>query len=456
MAAVPEMSAFERRSVLFLTLLYIFRMLGLFMVLPLLALYGDQYAGATPVLLGLALGIYGLSQALLQIPFGLCSDRWGRKPLIALGLLLFALGSLLAAFSDTIWGLIAGRALQGAGAIAGVIMALVGDVTAERNRSKAMASIGAAIGVSFALSLVLGPLLASLGGLSLLFLVTAGLALIGLLILQFGLPEPPQMKRAAPTSFSEVLASGALRRLSLAVFTLHFALMAIFVAVPGMLLRYLDLQVTEHWQVYLPVMLLAFAFMVPAIIWAEKSRSHHAVLRGSAVLLFLAGLLLLLAGVGVWTAAFALLAGLLLFFIGFNVLEASLPSMLTRLLSMEKRGAASGVYSTGQFVGTFLGGVAGGGLLQLFGTAGVFVLLLFLAVLIAVVLWRLPPLPEFNTLFVDVHADKREAAAGQLSGLPGVLEVAISGAGVASIRVSEKDFQEELLAALKLDVPIGN
>ena len=147
MAAAPEMSAFERRSVLFLTLLYVFRMLGMFMVLPLLALYGEQYAGATPLLLGLALGVYGLSQAALQIPFGMCSDRWGRKPLIALGLLLFALGSVVAAYSDSIWGLIAGRALQGAGAIAGVIMALVGDVTAERNRSKAMASIGAAIGV---------------------------------------------------------------------------------------------------------------------------------------------------------------------------------------------------------------------------------------------------------------------------------------------------------------------
>ncbi|NHO86411.1 MFS transporter [Pseudoteredinibacter isoporae] len=449
------MSAFERRSVLFLTLLYIFRMLGLFMVLPLLALYAEQYEGATPLLMGLALGVYGLSQALLQIPFGMCSDRWGRKPLIAFGLLLFALGSLLAAYSETIWGLIAGRALQGAGAIAGVIMALVGDVTAERNRSKAMASIGAAIGVAFAISLVLGPVLASWGGLPVLFMVTAALAVVGLLILQLGLPDPPRMKKAAPAAFSEVLGHGALLRLTAAVFTLHFALMALFVAVPGMLMLQLGLQVTAHWQVYLPVMLLAFAFMVPAIIWAERAKRHHAVLRLSAALLFMAGLLLLLVGADLWAGAFALLAGLLLFFIGFNVLEASLPSMLTRLLSMEQRGAASGVYSTGQFVGTFLGGLAGGALLSLYGSSGVFALLVVLAVIIAGVLWQLPALPEFNTLFVDVHADRRHTAPGQLSGLPGVLEVAVSEAGVASIRVDEKDFREELLAALQLDAPMG-
>ncbi|GAA6150762.1 MFS transporter [Pseudoteredinibacter isoporae] len=454
MTAVPEMSAFERRSVLVLTLLYIFRMLGLFMVLPLLTLYGDQYEGSTPVLMGLALGVYGLSQALLQIPFGLCSDRWGRKPMIALGLLLFALGSLLAAFSESVWGLIAGRALQGAGAIAGVIMALVGDVTAERNRSKAMASIGAAIGVAFAISLVLGPLLASLGGLPLLFVVTAVLALLGLLMLQFGLPEPPKMKVTEPVSFAHVLANVALLRLSAAVFTLHFALMAIFVAVPGVLLQTLSLEVTLHWQVYLPVMLLAFAFMVPAIIWAERAKRHQWVLRGAVGALFLAGVLLWSVGTG-WAGALVLLAGLLLFFIGFNVLEASLPSMLTRLLSMAQRGAASGVYSTGQFVGTFLGGLAGGALLQLYGVSGVFILLLLLVVLIALVLWRLPPLPEFSTVFVDVHADRRLAAVAQLSALPGVLEVAISDAGVASVRVDEKDFQQERLAALQLDAAVG-
>ncbi len=472
MAAAPEMSAFERRSVLFLTLLYVFRMLGLFMVLPLLALYGEQYAGATPLLVGLALGVYGLSQAVLQIPFGMCSDRWGRKPLIAFGLLLFAVGSVMAAFSETIWGLIAGRALQGAGAIAGVIMALVGDVTAERNRSKAMASIGAAIGVAFAISLILGPVLASLGGLKLLFLTTAGLALLGLLILQYGLPSPPAMKRAANSSLKDVLLNGALRRLSSAVFILHFALMAIFVVVPGLLLKQLNLVAEQHWQVYLPVMLLSFVFMLPAIIWAERAKRHQSVLRIAAGLLVLAGSLLwlasgsdlagsnsaavlALAGEVSVASALALLAGLLFFFIGFNVLEASLPSLMTRLLSMEQRGAASGVYSSSQFIGTFLGGVCGGLLLQNTGAIGVFALMVLLAFLILVVVWRMPPLPEFATLFVDVHKDKQPVAVERLSELPGVLEIALSAAGVASIRVKETDFDEAKLTALQLEAPLG-
>lgn len=472
MAAAPEMSAFERRSVLFLTLLYVFRMLGLFMVLPLLALYGEQYVGATPLLLGLALGIYGLSQAALQIPFGMCSDRWGRKPLIALGLLLFALGSVVAAYSDSIWGLIAGRALQGAGAIAGVIMALVGDVTAERNRSKAMASIGAAIGVAFAISLILGPVLASLGGLKLLFLTTAGLALLGLLILQFGLPTPPVMKRSSGSPLSAVLLNGALLRLSSAVFILHFALMAIFVVVPGLLLRQLSLEAQQHWQVYLPIMLLSFAFMLPAIIWAERAKRHQTVLRIAAGILLLAGSLLWLAsgdtaaGSVVATesgaevephlsAALALLAGLLFFFIGFNVLEASLPSLMTRLLSMEQRGAASGVYSSSQFIGTFLGGVTGGLLLQSAGAVSVFALMVLLAFLILAVVWRMPPLPEFATLFVDVHADNQATAIERLTALPGVLEVALSAAGVASIRVNETNFDDALLSALQLEAPLG-
>jgi len=451
MAVATEMSAFERRSVLFLTLLYTFRMLGLFMVLPLLAVAGEQYSGATPMLMGLALGVYGLTQAMFQIPFGVGSDKWGRKPLIAFGLMLFAAGSLLAAFSDSIWGLIAGRALQGSGAIAAVIMALVGDVTAERNRSKAMASIGAAIGVAFAVSLVLGPVLAAMGGLQLLFLVTALLAVIGLLVLYFGIPQPPRMKSSPAVPLLQLLKNPALLRLSAAIFVLHFALMALFVVVPGLLLAQLDLAVIDHWKVYLPIMLLAFAAMVPAIIWAERSKAHSKVLRLAAGALLFAGALFLLASSG--ALALGLLAGLLLFFIGFNVFEASLPSLLTRLLSMEQRGAASGVYSSAQFIGTFLGGLMGGVLLQYLGSSAVISLLLLLALLIGAVIWHLPPLPEFETLFIDVHPQRVDEAHSILGQLPGVIEVALSEAGVASVRIDDKDFDEQQLIALKLDAP---
>lgn len=450
--STPAMTAFERRAVVSLTSLYAFRMLGLFMVLPVLTLYGDQYRGSTPLLLGVALGAYGLSQALLQIPFGSLSDRFGRKPIIAFGLLIFALGSLVAASAETIYGLILGRTLQGAGAIAGAIMALVGDLTAERNRSKAMASIGMAIGVSFAVAIVLGPAISRWGGLSWVFVITAVLAVVGIGILFFCVPAAPVAPPKAPGGVGRVLRDWNLLRLNISVFVLHFSLMASFVVVPGLLLSELMLAKEQHWLVYIPVMVLSFLIMVPLIIWAEKKRQHRALMIIAVVMVFAAELIFLLSSY--WSLG--LLAGLLVFFVGFNTLEASLPSMLTRLAPLSAKGAASGVFSTFQFMGTFAGGACGGLLLTVGGSGLLFISCALLCMLLIWVLRGLVPTPLESTIYVDVHPSRITDASVQLYALAGVKEVLLlAEQSVASVRISDAEFVEQHLQLLELDAPLG-
>jgi MFS family permease len=359
------MTALEKRTVGSLALLYSFRMLGLFMVLPLLVLYADDMAGATPALVGLALGIYGLSQALLQIPFGWLSDWLGRKPVIVVGLLVFAAGSLMAALSDNIYALVAGRCLQGAGAIASTLMALAADLTRPEQRTKAMAMIGMSIGLSFALALVLGPLVASFGGLAAVFYVTAALALVGIVIVLLLVPKPPQISvrhtdvgtrlQLIPQS----LASATLMRLDVGVFVLHFVLMASFLLVPGFLEGDIGLARERHWLVYLPALLLSFAGMVPMMIVAERGGKPHRM--------FLTGILLLVIAImalGLAPGAAVFYAGLWLFFVGFNYMEATLPSLVSKAVFAGGKGTALGVFSTSQFLGAFAGGAVGGWVLQ--------------------------------------------------------------------------------------------
>lgn len=371
----------ETRSVLSLASLYIVRMLGLFMVLPVLTLSGGDYTGSNVLLLGVALGIYGLTQALLQIPYGVLSDRYGRKPLIVIGLLVFALGSAIAATATSIEGLIIGRALQGAGAIAGVIMAMVGDLTSDQNRTKAMASIGASIGVAFALSLVIGPIITALGGVRWIFWVTLILSVIGLAIVIWGIPRVPAgAKRPLLTAdaLTTVLARPALLRLNLGIFVLHAVLMAMFVVLPLMLASVAIPQVHHAW-VYLGVMLVAFCLMVPLIILGEKRRQVKRIFLSS----------ILLAAVGLTVLAFfadgavAIILAMLLFFVGFNYLEATLPSLLSKTIAAEYRGAGSGVFSTCQFLGAAVGGIAGGWLLTQFGL----VVLMLVCVAVLLVWW---------------------------------------------------------------------
>ncbi len=364
------MTALERRSVSSLALLYSFRMLGLFMVLPLLALYAGDMPGATPTLIGLALGIYGLGQALLQIPLGWLSDQVGRKPVIVGGLLLFALGSVVAAQADSLWGIVLGRALQGAGAIAATVMALVADLTSEEQRTKAMAVVGMSIGMSFAVALVLGPAVAAWGGLAAVFWLTAALAAVGILIVLLLVPAP-----AGPiTDHSEVgarvglfgrsLKNPDLARLNFGVFALHFILMASFLVVPGLLEQVAGVDRAHHWWVYLPVLFLSIAGMVPMMRQAERGGRPRAMFL-LAIALLLAALLV----IGMASVAAVLYLGLWLFFVGFNYLEATLPSLVSKAVFAGGKGTALGVYSTCQFLGAFIGGAAGGWVVQHFGQA---------------------------------------------------------------------------------------
>ena len=374
------MSALERRAVSALALLYSFRMLGLFMVLPLLALYAGDLPGATPTLIGLALGVYGLTQALLQIPLGWLSDQVGRKPVIVGGLLVFAAGSVMAATADSLWGIILGRTLQGAGAIAATVMALVADLTSEEQRTKAMAVVGVSIGLSFAVALVLGPVIAAAGGLAAVFWVTAGLALGGIVIVVWLVPAATVVPRehsdvgARAGHFGRALRDTTLLRLDFGVFSLHFILMACFLLVPGALEQSVGVDRAHHWQVYLPVLLLSIVGMVPLMRMAERG--------GRPREMFLTGIGLVMVAIAVLTMsahAYIFFFGLWLFFVGFNYLEATLPSQVSKSVFAGGKGTALGVFSTCQFFGAFAGGAGGGWVLQHFGQVGLVSLCLALA-----------------------------------------------------------------------------
>jgi len=378
MITETPMTALERRSVASLALVYMMRMLGLFMVLPLLALYMADMPGATPTLIGLSLGIYGLTQALLQIPFGWLSDQIGRKPVIVGGLLLFALGSVVAATADSVWGIVVGRMLQGCGAIASTLMALVADLTREEQRTKAMAMVGMSIGLSFAIALILGPAVAALGGLFAVFWLTAVLALLGIVLLA-RVPNPP----AAPLRHAEVgMRSGLVRkslcdanllRLNFGVFTLHFVLMASFLLVPEALELRLDLPREHHWVVYLATLTVSILGMLALMTLAER--------RGQPKLAFLLGIGLVgfsVAILGAVPTFYLYVAGLCLFFVGFNFLEATLPSQVSKTVFEGGKGTAMGVYSSCQFMGAFAGGALGGWILEGRGASALIIVSLVL------------------------------------------------------------------------------
>ncbi|RTZ71623.1 MAG: MFS transporter [Gammaproteobacteria bacterium] len=348
-------------------------MLGLFLILPVFALYAEHLPSATPVLTGIAIGIYGLTQAALQIPFGLVSDRIGRKPVIVAGLILFAIGSVVAATADDIWMIIAGRAIQGAGAIAAAVMALLADLTREEYRTRAMATVGVTIGFSFTVALIAGPLFNAWIGVPGLFWLTAILALVAIAILLGVIPTPDKSSvheeaEPVPGLFGRVLRNPQLLRLDLGIFCLHLVLTALFLAVP---LELVDagLPVEEHAWLYLPVMVLGMGLMVPFVIKAEKGGKMKEVFLGAIGLLGLAQLGIYTMEGSLWGLAAALLA----FFTAFNLLEATLPSLVSKLAPGQIRGTAMGVYSTSQFSGAFFGGLSGGWVHQHYGTSAVFV-----------------------------------------------------------------------------------
>lgn len=405
------MSPLERRATLSLSSIYALRMLGLFMILPVLSLFAESLEGATPLLIGLAISVYGLTQAILQIPFGLMSDRFGRKKIIVIGLILFAAGSVVAALSTTIYGVLIGRALQGSGAIAAAVMALAADLTQEVHRTKAMAMIGASIGLSFGVAVTLGPIIAGFSGIQGIFWLTAVLSVLAIFVVLFVVPNPSpeqtKMHRDAevvPSQFTTVLKNKDLLRLDYGIFVLHLILTASFMIVP-LLLRDAGLVAKDHWMVYLPVLITSMAVIVPFVIIAEKKRKMKPVFIGAVIAV-------LLANVGLFfvneNLAF-LIAGLWLFFCGFNLLEATLPSLISKTAPGDLKGTAMGAYSSSQFFGAFLGGTVGGWIYGEYGASYVFLFCAIAAgtwVLVALFMNAPQYLANLLVSTEDISADK--------------------------------------------------
>jgi len=380
----------ERRASFALAGLFAARMLGLFLLLPVFAVAALGVAGGDdPARVGLALGMYGLTQACMQIPFGLASDRWGRRPVVLVGLFLFVLGSVICALSNDIFWITIGRAIQGSGAISAAITAWLADATRPEVRTRAMAMVGGSIGLSFALALVAAPLIVGAGGLSGLFWSIALLGVVCLAVARFVVPVVPlAAKPAQPARAMQVFTHVDLLRLNFGVFCLHLIQVAMFVVVPPLFIKLGGLSSAELWKVYLPVIFGSFIFMVPMIFVAEKKRAHRAMLR-----LAVLGLVVVFAVLPWASHSFYLLAaGLTAFFVMFNVLEALQPSLVSRVAPPELKGLALGFYNTAQAAGLFLGGSLGGVLVVWGGAATVFWAACALSALWLLVTWGLQPL----------------------------------------------------------------
>lgn len=366
------MTATEKRATWGLGTVFALRMLGMFMVLPVLATYGLQLHGANAFLIGLAIGIYGFTQAIFQIPLGLISDKVGRKPLIILGLLVFLIGSIIAAMAESIWGIILGRALQGSGAIAAAIMALLSDLTREQNRTKAMALIGVSIGITFAVAMILGPIVVGAYGLPMLFWAIALLAFIAIFVTLYVVPRapPPILNRECnivKRGWRKTLFNSTLLKLNFGIFGLHTLLMSIFLALPQQLAA-LGFSTQQQGKIYLFTMLVAFIFIIPIIVYAEKRRRIKQVVILCVTALIIAELILWQCG----AKAGFFIGGIQLFFLAFNVLEALLPSLISKESPAGYKGTSMGIYSTSQFVGVAVGGNLGGLIIGLFGIQAVF------------------------------------------------------------------------------------
>jgi MFS family permease len=410
------MSPVELRAGVSLGSLFALRMLGLFLILPVFAVHAPRLAGGDNLtLVGIALGAYGLTQAILQIPYGMAADRYGRKRMIVIGLLVFAVGSFVAAAATDIYVTILGRALQGAGAISAAVMALAADLTREEHRTKTMAIIGASIGLMFALSLVVAPALYRGVGMAGIFALTGALALLGIAVTLRIVPrEPPTHVGAtadlAPATLGNVLRNAEILRLNFGIFALHVVQMAMFVVVPTLLVERGGLAVAAHWQVYLPVVSASFLLMIPPLLAAER--------HGRARRLFL-GSIVMIGASQVWLTGWAtdlasIAAGLLAFFVAFNLLEAAIPSLVTRVAPARAKGTALGVYNTTQAFGLFVGGTLGGVVAKHFGPAGVFVsCAILMAVWAAVaVAMKVPPPLRVGTGAVPAAVGAEERSPG--------------------------------------------
>ncbi|WFE69167.1 MFS transporter [Thiomicrospira sp. R3] len=425
-----RMNPLERRATAAIAGIFSTRMLGLFMIFPVFALFAEQeFTNITGLQIGLAIGAYGLTQALLQIPYGMLSDRFGRKPLMLIGLFVFLIGSIVCALADSIEVMILGRAIQGAGAVAAVLTASVSDLVRESYRLRAMSIVGITIGLSFTLSLVAGPLLAEFIGVRGIFWVIAALSILGMLLVVFAVPEIKNQQfqreaQAVPSQLAEVLKNGQLVRLDVGVFILHAILTAMFIAVPFMLRDEAGMDSLSHWEIYLPVMLLSFVLMVPLIIQAESKGRMKQIFAGAILMIALAQL-----GMSQFHSSYVwLFFWLLLFFTAFNVLEASLPSLVVKLSPADKKGTASGVYSSSQFMGAAVGGAVGGLCYQYYGYDGVFaftVIIGFIWFALAATMQKPNPWSIASVTIGPVNPDEVEYLQNKLCEYEGVFEAVV-------------------------------
>jgi MFS family permease len=442
------MTPAERRASLSLAAIFGLRMFGMFIILPVFALYAQRLpGGASHTLIGVALGAYGLTQAMLQIPFGWLSDRVGRKTVIYGGLVLFAIGSFVAGSAHDIYMVIIGRVIQGAGAISGAVIALTADLTREEHRTQAMALIGITIGITFSISMVAGPSLDHWIGVPGIFVLTGILALLAIVVVYAVVPNPPHTRfhsdsEARVGAFATVLKNPELLRLNYGIFALHSALMAMFVAVPFAIIQD-GLSNGEQWKIYLPVMLIAFVLMVPPIIYGEKKARLKPVFTTGVALLLAAQLMLGQLSHSLWGVGLSLLV----FFTAFNLLEAILPSLISKIAPTGAKGTATGVYSSIQFVGTFVGASVGGWLSQHFGMSAVFAFCASISAiwLVLVATMRAPPAvrSKMYALKDGDHAPVHELSH-ELAQVPGVREVMVSAEERAVyLKVDMSGFDEQ-------------
>ncbi len=436
------LNSIEKKAAFSLAAVFGLRMLGLFMILPVFAIYGEQLIGYSPIWIGLAIGAYGLTQAMLQIPMGILSDKYGRKPIILIGLLIFLLGSIVAAMSDTIYGVVLGRALQGTGAIASAILALAADLSREEQRPKVMATIGMFIGLSFTIAMIIGPIVAEAFGLSGLFWFIALLTIFAMLLIQFLVPHsvnkaPRGDSVALPAQLKKLIRHPQLSRLNFGVFALHMAMTACFITLPKQFVES-GLLLEDHWQLYLPTLIGSFFLMVPFMIFAIKKQKEKQMLSASVLLLTLALFLL-------WylpTSFTGLVITVIMFFTAFNYLEATMPSILSRLAPAGVKGSVMGIYSSSQFLGAFSGGVLGGAIASRFGEQSIFLVMAVISCIWLIISLGMSPLKKSKNLSFTINVENEKQAgevAEQLINMPGVIEATVVFTeAIAYLKVDEK------------------
>ncbi|WP_199609694.1 MFS transporter [Flocculibacter collagenilyticus] len=454
--SISGLNSLEKRTAVSLASVFTMRMLGLFMLMPVIAIYGQELEGYSPLWIGLAIGAYGLTQALLQIPMGMLSDRFGRHRVIIAGLLMFAAGSVIAALSDSVYGVTVGRIIQGMGAIASATLALAADLTRDEQRPKVMAVIGMSIGISFAIAMVLGPLLADAFGLAGLFWLTAVFALSGIAIVTLFVPTavnraPKGETVAIPHLLSSLIKHPQLLRLDLGVMLLHLMLTCIFVVLPTMLVSF-DFTVTSHWKMYFPVLLGSFLLMVPMIIFAAKRNKEKQVFK-LAIMMIIVSLL------GLYFAHQSLtvvVLWVLLFFVGFNYLEASLPALISRLAPAGQKGSAMGIFSSSQFFGAFLGGLLGGMIAQTNQLEIVFAVAAVIGLLWLFITngMQIPQRSKLVSIATQLNDNPTaEVLASRLTELAGVIEATVVvEENRTYLKVIDKEFDIEAARSLVASV----